>query len=158
MTTAITAAASTTAGTLAPPIRRANSEGSPKTPLPITQLTVSATRLQRPMARTSCGRDEVDEEASGIARLYHKWQRAGQSLAALGLRPRLDSRGGCRHMVRCDFPAAEDHGSSECLRVVPHTRENPLPVRSVADLTNACDLSYQSNERITKAQCTWDIY
>src|SRR5262245_7061902 len=42
-------------------------EGSPNTPLPMMQLTVSAARLQRPMARTSAG--WLD---SGIAGLYHE--------------------------------------------------------------------------------------
>src|SRR6478672_3176801 len=42
-------------------------DGSPKTPLPIMQLMVSAARLQRPMARTSVG-----WLGSGIAGLYHE--------------------------------------------------------------------------------------
>src|SRR5579863_1139876 len=59
------------------PIRPATVEGRPKTPLPITEFTTSAVKLQRPMARTSCwprGGDvaETGGGVSGIAWLYHK--------------------------------------------------------------------------------------
>src|SRR5215813_9421171 len=42
-------------------------DGNPNTPLPMMQLTVSAARLQRLMARTSAG-----WLGSGIAGLYHE--------------------------------------------------------------------------------------
>jgi len=40
---------------LALPTNPAIEEGSPKTPLPMMEFTISAARLQRPIARTSDG-------------------------------------------------------------------------------------------------------
>src|SRR5271165_2888743 len=52
MMTPIAAPARTTAIVPCFPSRPATWEGSPNTPLPMTEFTVSATRLQRPIART----------------------------------------------------------------------------------------------------------
>src|SRR5882762_8109393 len=70
--TAMQAPAKSTASGLARPISPAKVDGKPKTPLPMTELMVSAVRLQRPMARTSCGRDVLPWAVSVTARLYHK--------------------------------------------------------------------------------------
>lgn len=57
-------------------------EGNPKMPLPMMQLTISAARLQRPMARRSVGW----ERASGTSGLYHTGLcREKTSRAKLGL-------------------------------------------------------------------------
>jgi hypothetical protein len=75
-------------------------EGSPKTPLPITEFTTSAVRLQRPMARTNCWSPGTCERDSGTGCFYHKWALSMTTVAAgAGLRPGLDSRGGCRYMI-----------------------------------------------------------
>src|SRR5579864_4519645 len=55
MIAAIANPARSTASGLHAPTNPATTDGRPKTPLPIMQFTVSATMLQRPMARTSCG-------------------------------------------------------------------------------------------------------
>src|SRR5579864_2409885 len=55
MITVIVAPASSTARGLAPPSSPATTDGSPNTPLPRMLLIASATMLQRPSARTSCG-------------------------------------------------------------------------------------------------------
>ncbi len=70
--TPIAAPASSTAQGLREPSLPAMTEGRPKIPLPIIELTTSAARLQRPMARTSP--EEPGEESSGedTASLYHK--------------------------------------------------------------------------------------
>src|SRR5579864_5187668 len=70
--------ASSTARGLNFPIKPATVEGSPKTPLPITELTTSAVRLQRPIARTSCWLRWRDGAVSGIAWFYHKRPRLRQ--------------------------------------------------------------------------------
>ena len=49
------APAISTAHTLHSPTSAATAEGKPKMPVPRMLLTASATMLQRPMARTSCG-------------------------------------------------------------------------------------------------------
>jgi hypothetical protein len=67
-------AARMTANTLARPSKLAKTEGRPKTPLPMMQFTVSAARLQRPMARTRPSL-VFFEPVSGIASLYHKYMR-----------------------------------------------------------------------------------
>jgi len=77
MMTPIASAAIRTAKMLARPRSAAMAEGNPKTPLPIMQLTMSAARLQRPMARTRPSDDVPDADASvscvsAIAILYHK--------------------------------------------------------------------------------------
>ena len=42
-------------------------DGNPNTPLPITEFTTSAVRLQRPMARTSCWLGVIGGSVSGTA-------------------------------------------------------------------------------------------
>jgi len=69
--TAMPAPAISTAAGLALPTSPAITEGNPKMPLPRMLLTASATMLQRPIARTSCG-CEVRGGSSVIAPLYHK--------------------------------------------------------------------------------------
>jgi hypothetical protein len=66
-------AARMTANTLARPSKLAKTEGKPKTPLPMMQFTVSAARLQRPMARTRPSLEVFSGTVSGIASLYHKY-------------------------------------------------------------------------------------
>ena len=73
MMTAIATAARTTATMLARPSRLAKTEGKPKTPLPMMQFTVSAAKLQRPMARTRPSLGVFSGTVSGIASLYHKY-------------------------------------------------------------------------------------
>src|SRR5579862_333629 len=71
MITVIAAPASSTARGLALPSSPATTDGSPNTPLPRMLLIASATMLQRPSARTSCG----CAPRSGwvvTAPLYHK--------------------------------------------------------------------------------------
>ena len=58
-------ARSTTQG-LASPVRRARSDGKPKIPLPTMELTTSAAKLHRPMART-----RLDCSLPGKPCLYH---------------------------------------------------------------------------------------
>src|ERR1700720_4904293 len=70
--TAMQAPAKSTASGLARPISPARVDAKPKTPLPMTELMVSAVRLQRPMTRTSCGRDVLPWSVAVTARLYHK--------------------------------------------------------------------------------------
>jgi hypothetical protein len=53
----------------------------------MTELMVSAVRLQRPMARTSCGRDVLPWAVSVTARLYHK--SASSSLEVIPAHLRL---------------------------------------------------------------------
>src|SRR5690348_1649937 len=53
MMTPIAAPPPSTSQGLSRPVLAASTEGKPKTPLPMMELTISATRLQRPMARTS---------------------------------------------------------------------------------------------------------
>jgi hypothetical protein len=72
MMTAIPAPAKRTARGLIFPMRFATTDGKPKIPLPMMELTVSATRLQRPMARTSP--DVPVGAVSIIAVLYHRSQ------------------------------------------------------------------------------------
>jgi hypothetical protein len=55
MTSAVPTAAKTQAQGLALPSSPEIVEGKPKIPLPMMQLTMSAARLQRPMARRSVG-------------------------------------------------------------------------------------------------------
>ena len=57
------------------PSKPATVEGSPKTPLPITEFTTSAVRLQRPMARTNCWLWETWGSVSGTGWFYHKWSK-----------------------------------------------------------------------------------
>src|SRR5580698_7402988 len=45
-------------------MRAATVEGSPKTPLPMMEFTTSATRLQRPMARTRSWAGLLEEDGS----------------------------------------------------------------------------------------------
>src|ERR1700740_2701857 len=71
MITHIPAPAATTAQILHGPINAATVEGNPKTPLPTIEFTTSATRLQRPMARSSSLRG-ASSGADSIACLYHK--------------------------------------------------------------------------------------
>lgn len=58
-------------------------EGNPNTPLPMTEFTTSAARLQRPMARTRCLPGAgfwVDSRVDSVtARLYHKWRFTDES-------------------------------------------------------------------------------
>src|SRR5437660_7595044 len=72
MMTLMAAAARTTATTLDRPTSPARTEGKPKTPLPMMQLTMSAARLQRPMARTNPSLDMLPWRVSVTASLYHK--------------------------------------------------------------------------------------
>src|SRR5262249_15514408 len=58
-------------------------EGKPKTPLPMMQFTVSAARLQRPIARTSPSLEVASVALLVIASLYHRCRNEG-------------SRGECR--------------------------------------------------------------
>ena len=82
------------------PSRPATAEGSPKTPLPITEFTTSAVRLQRPMARTSCWLRDTCGSVSGTGCFYHKSERLGESgLWAPGFALAWTSRGGCRYMI-----------------------------------------------------------
>src|SRR3954468_8549301 len=67
------APARSTAHGLSRPTLSASWEGRPKIPLPRIELTVSATRLQRPIARTSPSLVVLACVVSGIASLYHKW-------------------------------------------------------------------------------------
>jgi len=53
------------------PTKPATVEGSPKMPLPITEFTASAARLQRPIARTRCGCTRPDCGDVISQRLYH---------------------------------------------------------------------------------------
>src|SRR5215467_8172968 len=71
MITAIASPVSSTSRGLQLPARRAIDDGSPKMPLPTMQFTASATMLQRPMTRTSCG-VVLRVASDGIALLYHK--------------------------------------------------------------------------------------
>src|ERR1700747_3219080 len=71
MMAAIASPASSTATGLHRPTSPATTDGKPKMPLPIMQFTTSATMLQRPMARTSCG-GVLCESPCGIVLLYHK--------------------------------------------------------------------------------------
>jgi len=77
--TPIAAAATTTASTLARPMSPARSEGSPNTPLPMTQFTMSAAILQRLITRTnpspescawvfSCTASFVSQVSCGLVR------------------------------------------------------------------------------------------
>src|ERR1017187_5644191 len=84
MMTPIAAAARTTANTLVRPTSPASTEGNPKKPLPIMQFTVSAARLQLPMARTSCVLVVIGGSVSGTAWFYHKWMILGQRLGGGG--------------------------------------------------------------------------
>src|ERR1700686_2846117 len=59
-------------------MRAATVEGSPNTPLPMIEFTTSATRLQRPMARTRSWLRGSGEGGCIIARLYHKRLMLGQ--------------------------------------------------------------------------------
>src|SRR5215469_6175434 len=74
----MSAPARSTAQGLRLPTRSATCEGSPKMPLPRMELTVRATRLQRPMARMRDWLEEVSDAVGGTASLYHKlrcsWQ------------------------------------------------------------------------------------
>src|SRR5712692_394509 len=65
MTRPVIAAANSQANGLAFPSKREMTEGSPKTPLPMMQLTISAVRLQRPMERSRVG------WVSDTSGLYH---------------------------------------------------------------------------------------
>src|SRR2546421_570006 len=76
MITAIPAPAISTAAGLARPMSPATTEGKPKMPLPRMLFTASATMLQRPIARTSCG-CEVRGGSSVIAPLYYKAKQSG---------------------------------------------------------------------------------
>jgi uncharacterized protein YbjT (DUF2867 family) len=58
---------------LSGPSSFATCDGSPKIPLPRMQFTTSATRLQRPMARTSPSSDTLVSSVSVTAILYHKY-------------------------------------------------------------------------------------
>src|SRR3954468_2475106 len=71
------APARSTAHGLSRPTLSASWEGRPKIPLPRIELTVSATRLHRPIARTSPSLVVLACVVSGIASLYHKWGRFG---------------------------------------------------------------------------------
>ena len=64
------------------PSRPATVEGSPKTPLPITEFTTNAVRLQRPMARTNCWLWETWGSVSGTGCFYHKWALRMTTVAA----------------------------------------------------------------------------
>src|SRR5215472_6938775 len=75
MITAMASPAPSTAPGLHRPTNPATGAGRPKIPLPTMQFTASATMLQRPMTRTSCGVVLCDGPC-GIALLYHK-RRAG---------------------------------------------------------------------------------
>ena len=70
MITPIPAPASSTAAGLAAPSSPATTEGNPKMPLPRVQLIASATMLQRPMARSSCGLRADSWLSALIALLY----------------------------------------------------------------------------------------
>src|SRR5579863_334163 len=93
MMTPIPAPAKRIAHGLAFPTRPATTEGRPKMPLPMTEFTVSATRLQRPMARMSP--DVPAGVVSVTAALYHKTripsQRARKLQDALRLRSTVDA-------------------------------------------------------------------
>src|ERR1700752_3548872 len=71
MIAAIASPARSTATGLHRRTNPATGAGSPKIPLPTMQSTASATMLQRPMTRTSCGVVLCDGPC-GIALLYHK--------------------------------------------------------------------------------------
>src|SRR5215475_1359905 len=71
MITVIAMPASSTARGLALPSSPATTDGRPKTPLPRMLLIASATMLQRPSARTSCGCAPL-WGPDVIAPLYHK--------------------------------------------------------------------------------------
>src|SRR5690348_16608885 len=72
MMTPTARAARITARMLARPTRFANTEGRPKTPLPIMQLMTSAARLQRPISRASRSLEVFSSRVSVTASLYHK--------------------------------------------------------------------------------------
>jgi len=71
-------AASKTAKILARPSKPARTEGNPNTPLPMTQFTMSAAMLQRPMARTKPSAEVRSCAVSVTARFYHKWETRWQ--------------------------------------------------------------------------------
>jgi hypothetical protein len=79
-------------------------EGNPNTPLPITEFTTSAVRLQRPMARTSWRLDVPGGSVSGIAWFYHKWATAGfRQCSAPDFVQAGTAEGGRLHMITVTF-------------------------------------------------------
>src|SRR5579864_2681989 len=68
---AMAAPARRTAHGLRGPMRSLTCAGRPKMPLPRMELTVRATRLQRPMARTRPSLEEGSNADGGTASLYH---------------------------------------------------------------------------------------
>ena len=79
MMTPAAAPASNTAQGLARPMSRATSEGNPNIPLPMMELTTSAARLQRPMART-----RPDCSLLSKTWLYHSSQPSAISEESVG--------------------------------------------------------------------------
>ena len=70
--------ATKTAQGLARPMSRATSEGNPNIPLPIMELTTSAARLHRPMARTRLVGSVADKTC-----LYHRDTAVSHKLSAI---------------------------------------------------------------------------
>src|SRR5271155_5242314 len=62
-------------------MRAATVEGKPNTPLPMMEFTTSATRLQRPIARTSSCRGGFAGADSINACLYHKSQASARPVS-----------------------------------------------------------------------------
>src|SRR5215469_18850083 len=85
MITAMANAPTATAITLARPSRLVRTDGRPKTPLPIMQLTTRAAMLQRPIARTNPSLQFFSMAVSVTASLYHKWAVVGGRSSSPGI-------------------------------------------------------------------------
>src|SRR2546425_8358394 len=97
------AAAKSQANGLAFPTRPEITDGSPKTPLPMMQFTISAVRLQRPMARRSVG-----WSVAVTAGLYHR-------IAGAGIAARYLPRTTRRAQLAVDISTAEGSNYRICL-------------------------------------------
>src|ERR1700745_1728803 len=111
MIIAIATAPNTTARMLARPTRLARTEGRPKTPLPMMQLTVRAVRLQRPIARTNPSLEGASMALLVIASLYHRctkeWQLDRASTRIHGV-----PRGACVIIARIIEKGSSHEGAT----------------------------------------------
>src|SRR5271154_4517057 len=163
---AIAAPASTTASTLARPSRPATTEGRPNTPLPITEFATSATRLQRPIARTKPSLENFWLESLSCrvpvtASLYHKSIRGftgggsqAERRSTLARDGDLRTDGECTNGRRRKLQKSEialfaspDFGAADASKAL-----------SSADSNHGDRGADQSNARNYQSACPWDIY
>ena len=151
-------------------------EGSPNTPLPITEFTTKAVRLQRPMARISCWGGWLGG-VSGTAWFYHNELCSGRSCAwapgfarawtAEGGRRRICRTGYINGLVLVTFDTGRVHSRSQWR--IPCRKD---PSRLWPKFASACAwngapiaafglVTFSRSKvtlRITKGACPWDIY